>query len=362
MVSRQVRFNISWRHPGVLAPVLRCITVFAPLVLSSLLLWGALLTDDAMVHEPSDTNTLRFGAASRGILMGAAVAIRPLKNDVKYAATLGREFNTLVPEDAMKFGALQPSQAKFDFANADLIVDFAMRHAMQIRGHTLLWHARIPKWLLDGTFSSKEVFQILREHIQTVVGRYRGKIYAWDVVNEAVDDNTNLRQSFWLNTLGEDYISEAFVWAHEADPQAKLFYNDYGGEALGPKSDAIYNLLRDLKTRGIPVDGIGLQSHFSVEKPPNFEDVVANLKRLAALGLEIHVTELDVGVSPPLTPEKLERQADVYRQYLSACLSVANCKAFHDVGVRRQIFLDSQCKRITTRHRIPTKTRIQCAI
>ncbi len=138
----------------------------------------------------------------------------------------------------------------------------------------------------------------------------------------------NLENSLWLNALGPGYIRLAFGWAHEADPQAKLFYNDYGGEALGPKSDAIYNLLRTLKARGTPIDGIGLESHFWAEDPPNFRSVVANLKRLAALGLEIHITEFDDAVRLPATAEKLQQQANVYRNYLEACLSVSSCKAF----------------------------------
>jgi endo-1,4-beta-xylanase len=199
---------------------------------------------------------------------------------------------------------------------------------MQVRGHTLVWHGRIPQWLTDEHFSSKQISEILKNHIKTVVGRYRGRIYAWDVVNEAIDEELKLRHTIWSDALGPDYIQQAFMWAHEADPQAKLFYNDYGGEALGPRSDAIYNLLRTLKLRGVPIDGIGLQSHFAAEAPPNFSDVAANLKRLANLGLEIHVTELDVSLPLPPTKENLQRQADIYRKYLNACLSISNCKAF----------------------------------
>ena len=131
-----------------------------------------------------------------------------------------------------------------------------------------------------------------------------------------------------LKALGPAYIQQAFVWAHEADPQAKLFYNDYNDEALGPKSDAVYNLLRHLKARGVPIDGIGLQSHFLVEHPPDFNDIAVNLKRLAALGLEIHVTELDASMPMPPNKEHLQQQAKIYRYYLNECLSISNCKAF----------------------------------
>jgi endo-1,4-beta-xylanase len=199
---------------------------------------------------------------------------------------------------------------------------------MKVRGHTLVWHNQNPQWLINGNFSHDEISRILREHIQTVVTRYRGRIYAWDVVNEAIDDSSKQRQTFWSNALGEDYIRQVFLWAHEADPEAKLFYNDYGGEALGPKSDAIYGLLRNLKARDVPIDGIGLQSHFQSEQPPNMEDVATNMRRLAALGLEIHVTEFDVRMALPSSEQKLLTQAKVYRDYLSACVSVSRCKAF----------------------------------
>jgi endo-1,4-beta-xylanase len=137
-----------------------------------------------------------------------------------------------------------------------------------------------------------------------------------------------LRNTFWLKALGPDYIGQAFVWAREADPQAKLFYNDYGSEALGPKSDAIYNLLKTLKARHIPVDGVGLQSHWAVDRQPSMQEVAKNMQRLAALGLEIHVTELDVRLPMPPSEQTLQRQADAYRDILRACLSVSNCKGF----------------------------------
>jgi len=298
---------------------------------TAILLWllGAdLLTGNSVAQEPALANTLRLRAQARGILIGSEVAFQPLGSEMSYAQTLAREFNIVVPGNAMKFEPLRPSRTQFSFAEADAIVDFAQAHEMKVRGHTLVWHKQNPQWLLNGNFSHDEILQILKEHIQTVVGRYRGRIYAWDVVNEAIDDNSKRRATFWSNALGADYIQQAFLWAREADPEAKLFYNDYGGEGLGPKSDAIYGLLRSLKARGAPIDGIGLQSHFQSERPPSMEDVAANMKRLAALGLEVHVTEFDARVSLPSTEQKLQKQANIYRDYLSACLSVLSCKAF----------------------------------
>jgi endo-1,4-beta-xylanase len=294
---------------------------------------ACLLTNTTAAQEPALGNTLRSRAQARGILIGAEVASQPLQDDLSYAQTLAREFNIAVPGNAMKFGPLRPSRAQFSFAAADAIVDFAQSHAMKMRGHVLVWHNQNPRWLTNGSFSRAEISQILKEHIQTVVTRYRGRIYAWDVVNEAIDDNSKRRETFWSNALGEDYIQQAFLWAREADPDAKLFYNDYGGEALGPKSDAIYGLLRNLKARNAPVDGIGLQSHFLNERPPSMVDVAANMRRLAALGLEIHVTELDVRMPLPPTGQKLQKQAEIYRDYLSACLSLGSCKAFLTWGL-----------------------------
>jgi endo-1,4-beta-xylanase len=274
-------------------------------------------------------DTLRTRAQERGVMMGAAVAQQPLKNDAIYAQTLAREYNMVVAENAMKFGPLHPSRDGFNFGDADAIADFAGAHGMKLRGHTLLWHNQNPQWLIDGGFSQAEISAILKEHIRTVVGRYRGRVYAWDVVNEAIDDNTKqLRETFWLKALGADYIAQAFLWAREADPQARLFYNDYVGAALGPKSDAIYNLVRTLKVRRIPIDGVGLQSHLALEQLSPTRDVAANMRRLAALGLEIHVTELDVRLSMPPTEQKLQKQAEAYRNIFRTCMSVSNCKAF----------------------------------
>jgi endo-1,4-beta-xylanase len=228
----------------------------------------------------------------------------------------------------MKFGSLRPSRTQFSFADADAIVNFASAHKIEVRGHTLVWHNQNPQWLIDGKFSRNEISQFLREHIQTVVTRYRGRIYAWDVVNKAIDNNLRRRETFWLSALGEDYIEQAFLWTREADPEAKLCYNDYGGEALRPRSDAVYGMLRNLKARGVPIDGVGLQPHFQSERAPNMRDVAPNMRRLAALGLEIHVTEFDVRISLPPAEQKLQKQAEIYRDYLTMYSSVSSCKAF----------------------------------
>jgi endo-1,4-beta-xylanase len=179
-----------------------------------------------------------------------------------------------------------------------------------------------------GSFSREEWINILRDHITTVVSRYQGKIYAWDVVNEAVNDDGSLRDTVWLRNIGPEYLDLAFRWAHEADPNALLFYNDYGGEGLNQKSNAIYDLVNGLLDRGVPINGVGLQMHVSLEYSPSPQEVAENMARLSNLGLDVHITELDVRLELPVTEEKLAAQARIYQELLEVCLNVDNCKAF----------------------------------
>ncbi len=272
--------------------------------------------------------SLRTLARARGIRIGAAVASGPLHGEPRYAEILRHEFNVVTPENAMKFEWVHPRQNVYAFSDADAIVAFARANDMQVRGHTLVWHVSLPRWLTGGNFTRSEMRDILREHIHEVVRHFRGQVEVWDVLNEAVADDGSLEKTIWLRGIGPEYIELAFRWAHEADPQARLFYNDNGGEGLGRKSDAIYSLIRGLVQRGAPIHGVGFQFHINPESPPNTRAVVANMDRLAALGLEVHVTELDVRIKKPVTEEKLDAQARIYGSILGACLSARNCRAF----------------------------------
>lgn len=274
------------------------------------------------------STSLRALGKSRGILIGAAVAPEPLRNDAEYAETLKREFSMVTTENAMKFEPIHPARDRYNFSDADTVVNFAEDNGLKVRGHTLVWHQTLPSWLTAGQFKRDELIKILRDHIATVVGRYRGKVAVWDVVNEAVDDNGILRETIWLKGIGPEYIDMAFKWAHEADPEAMLFYNDYGGEGLGQKSDAIYALVRGLKERKVPIHGVGLQMHLDPDYPPSTEAVTKNVKRLSDLDLEVHITEMDARIKLPSTEEKLEQQAKIYRDILNACMKVKNFKAF----------------------------------
>lgn len=270
---------------------------------------------------------LRILAERHGIYIGAAVGASQLSID-KYAETLRREFNILTTENALKFEVVHPERDTYSFNEADTIIAFAEANGMKVRGHTLVWHEQLPEWIRQGNYSHEEWVRILQDHIKTVVGKYRGRIYAWDVINEALNDDGSLRNTVWLQNIGPEYIELAFRWAHEADPQALLFYNDYGSEGLGTKSDSVYNLIKSLLECGVPIHGVGLQMPVSLEYFPSTQSVAANLKRLNDLGLDVHVTEMDVRIRMPVTSEELTRQAEIYRDILKACLSAKNCTAF----------------------------------
>jgi endo-1,4-beta-xylanase len=318
-----------------------------------ILLLGVLIALFAFRPEPVEGGeaTLREAAQAAHILIGSAV--RPFQlSERAYAATLAREFNMLEPEDALKWEVVHPDRDRYDFSQADQILAFAVRYGMQVRGHTLVWHRQNPKWLSEGNYTSRELSRILEEHIKTVVGRYRGKIFAWDVVNEAFDEvhPGALHSTLWRDQPGievpEDsphapsrnpyfYIEQCFRWAHEADPQALLFYNEAEAEVINPKSDAIFAMVRDFRLRGVPIDGVGMQMHVA-SLTPDIASISDNIKRFTALGVQVHITEMDVALPVNATgearPEDLERQAEIYRDVAGACLAHRGCSAIQTWG------------------------------
>ena len=283
----------------------------------------------------TDEVTLRSLADQRGIGIGAAVSIEPLQKNEIYGEILAREFNVLATENAMKFARLYPERDRYNFTAADKLVDFAEANQMEVHAHVLVWHSNLPKWLTEEEWTREEVITILREHIYKVVDRYKGRVAVWDVVNEAMNYDGSLRDSFWLREIGPEYIAMAFRWAHEADPQARLFYNDHDGEEINSKSDAIYNLVKKLQQQGVPIHGVGLQMHKKISKPPKSEQVAANMKRINQLGLEVQITEMDVQTyeAKGNTEEKLTAQAKLYQEMLEVCLAAENCTGFTVWGV-----------------------------
>jgi endo-1,4-beta-xylanase len=271
----------------------------------------------------TDPTPLRTLAAARGIAVGTAVNATALAQEPAYATKLGAEFSSVTPEDAMKWGAVEPVPGQFNWAPADAVVDFATAHGQAVRGHTLVWYHSLPGWLTSGSFSPEQLRGLLQQHIQAEVGRYAGRVGVWDVVNEAFNDDGTLRHSIWLDALGPGYIADAFRWAHAADPAAKLYLNDYGAEWTNAKSDAIFALVRDLRAQGVPVDGVGFQTHALLTS--ELTGLTGTLARFTGLGVDVAITELDVRVPLPVDPTKLATQALVYGLAVSACLAVPHC-------------------------------------
>ncbi|MEM9543399.1 MAG: endo-1,4-beta-xylanase [Cyanobacteria bacterium P01_E01_bin.42] len=271
---------------------------------------------------------LRILASDRDFNIGAAVNVGALRDSTRYREILAREFNIITAENTMKFKPLRPQRDRFDFTASDRFVAFAQTHQMKIRGHALVWHTALPVWLTEGDWSREEAIAILENHIKTVVGRYRGRIVAWDVINEAIDDDGTFRDTFWSRAIGPEYIEIAFRTAREADPEALLFYNDFGAEEWGSKAEAIYQLVRSLQAKNIPIDGVGVQMHVSVESPLDPQKVAENMRRLAALGLRVDITEMDVRLKKPAREEDRERQAEIYQEMLEVCLAAENCNTF----------------------------------
>lgn len=265
---------------------------------------------------------------------GAAVNIGLLKNNTNYRDLVIREFNSLTPENAMKLHFLRRESSAFDWADADYLVDFAEEHGMRVHGHTLIWYKNIPDWLADFEGDSAAWEAVFKTHIQTVVGRYKGRVGSWDVVNEALDnDGHGLRESIWLEKLGPGYIGRAFEYAHEADPDALLFYNDYGNEYGPTKRNAIIDLVNGLKAAGVPIHGVGMQMHTRYNREDHFHTAAIE-STAAATGLLVHIAELDIAMNPAndpsltFTAELAERQKQAYQHIVSTFTGLPQAQRF----------------------------------
>jgi endo-1,4-beta-xylanase len=251
------------------------------------------------VEAASTTSTSSASYTLKDLTLKSAFSIpfgtsvvKEMLDDPKFATVLNREFNSVTPESSMKFSALHPAKDKYDFIKADAIVDYAQSHKMRVHGHTLLWarDSKIPKWVLTYQGDTTAWSNILRDHIHTVVGRYKGRVASWDVINEAINDNGTWRSNIWYRKLGESYITKAFKYAHEADPNAKLFYNDYGQEYGYHKMRTIGKMIEMSKY----VDGIGFQMHVMVSL--NTTLLRKSFQQMAAAGRLVHLSEMDIQV------------------------------------------------------------------
>jgi len=237
-------------------------------------------------------------------LVGAAIAPKQFEElDVANAALVKREFNTISPENVLKWVIVHPQPNRYDFAPADKYVAFGERNGMFIIGHTLVWHSQVPGWVFQDAqgqpLTRDALLARMKDHIQMVVGRYKGRINGWDVVNEALNEDGTLRQTPWMKIIGPDYIAKAFEFAHEADPAAELYYNDYNLD-YPAKRDGAVRLIKSLLDRGIPVKAIGSQEHLKLTTPAAAQ-VDSSIRAFAALGVKVNMTELDIDLLPTAT-------------------------------------------------------------
>jgi endo-1,4-beta-xylanase len=300
-------------------------------------------------HSAAQSDSLRSLAALIGLRIGSAIIPYDLDHP-DYAQIAGDQFSTVTPGNEMKWQIVEPTRGTYDWSGGDRLVQFAQQHGQRVRGHTLVWHNQLPDWLTqgvaDGSISDAELRDLLHKHITDEVGHFRGKIWQWDVANEffanTFDSSPPLPDGissgdFWVQHLGEGILADAFRWAHQADPHALLFYNDYniaGEDGTNLKSDNVYNWVKKMLAQGVPIDGIGDQGHLDTQYgfPTKMQ---SDLQRFADLGLKVAITEADVRTfvtdatsQQPTNPLAQYAHAYFYDQMLKACLAVRSCISF----------------------------------
>jgi endo-1,4-beta-xylanase len=282
--------------------------------------------------------TLKEAGMCAGRPIGVALAERYM-DDMDYVEN-ARQFNYVTPEDEMKWDATEPTRGNFTFGQADTIVDFAEANGMAVKGHTLLWHNQLPSWLTSIN-NATQLRAAMVDHINGLMDYYKGKVVAWDVVNEAWDDSGGLRDSVWSRVIGQSFIEEAFRAARAADPTVKLYYNDYDIESDYPKADAVYAMAQDFVARGVPIDGIGMQMHTrTADIDPPIPEFVANIDRFIALGLDVVLSEMDVRLCADGT---FEKQAQRYHDIIAVCVARPKCTAITFWGISdRYSFLNAR--------------------
>jgi endo-1,4-beta-xylanase len=289
-------------------------------------------------EQPRGTASLKDVFKS-DFLIGAALNRRQFfEEDPRALPIIKSQFNSITPENQLKWQLIHPQPDKYDWEGGDRYVAFGEKYGMTVIGHTLVWHRQTPTWVFDdgkgNSVDRDTLLARLRDHIQTVVGRYKGRIKGWDVVNEALNADGTMRQSNWLKIIGEDYVAKAFQFAHEADPQAELYYNDYSLENE-PKRNGAIQLILKLRSQGVPVAAVGLQGHNSMTWP-SLDQQDATIKAFAKLGIKVNITELDIDVLPHVDEDKgpttkLTNQLNPFTSGLPQSLQDEQAKRFADL-------------------------------
>jgi len=300
--------------------------------------------------ETSSAQGLKDWAAAAGLNYGSMVhkaQFISTADSAVYRQTLRTELNMAFPENEIKWDAIEPSQGVFNFTYPDQVIAFAQKNGMKSRGHFMIWHTNLPYWLTSrasgaNKWTRTELMAILKNHINTVMGHYKGKIHEYDVVNEPFNLGYNkpygLRNSMWYDIIGPDYIDSAFVWAHRADPSAYLYLNEYGAEMASSsekaKSDSLYKYVKMIKEKGVPIHGVGFEGHFG--NYINAGTISANMKRLGDIGLRVSITELDM-MNTTIIPSN-------WYNLMKACVDNYNCTSFVTWGIDdKNSWMGSDC-------------------
>ncbi|EIW58084.1 uncharacterized protein TRAVEDRAFT_29696 [Trametes versicolor FP-101664 SS1] len=280
------------------------------------------VTTGAPAPSVSGLHTL---AKAAGKLYFGSATDNPELTDTAYVAKLSdnAEFGQITPGNSMKWDATEPTRGTFTFSGGDVVASLAEKNGQLLRGHNCVWYNQLPSWVANGQFTAADLTDVITTHCGTLVGHYKGQMYSWDVINEPFNDDGTWRSDVFFNTLGQSYVSIALKAARAADPNAKLYINDYNIEQTGAKSTAMLNLVKQLQADGVPIDGVGFQSHFIVgEVPGSFQTV---LEQFTALGLEVAITELDIRMTLPATDALLAQQQKDYQSVVQACMNVKGC-------------------------------------
>ncbi len=282
----------------------------------------------APAQAAPSASTLRALAEAQNRYFGTALDVSDL-NAGSETNVAGTQFDMVTPGNEMKWDTTEPSNGSFNFGPGDQILNWAKSHNDRVRGHNLVWHSQLPGWV--SSLPQNQVQGAMETHITTEAGHYKGQVYAWDVVNEPFNEDGSLRQDVFYNAMGSGYIADALRTAHAADPNAKLYLNDYNIEGENAKSNGMYNLIQSLKSQGVPIDGVGFESHFIEGQNPS--DLQANMQRFANLGVDVAVTELDDRIQLPTNSGNLAQQATDFGNVVKACLAVSRCVGISQWGV-----------------------------
>lgn len=310
-----------------------------PITIGLLFGFGGVKPATTTLPEPP----LKTLAARHNIELGN-FAISTYLGTPQYANILTSQFNLALIDNTPNWyftdGGLRPSPTTYNFATMDKVVQFGQDHHMNLQAHHLLWGEDkwLPDWLKNGQYTESQLMDIIYNHISTVAGHYKGKIKEWTVVNEAFTRGQHVYglHDWWADHTGSQaYIDQAFIWAHQADPQAKLILNDFDNEHFNPVSNAMYDYIKQAKARGVPIDGIGMQMHIDATHPPDMTEVIQNMQRFGTLGVSVYVTEFDVNMSAIPAPDNVRDNmaGSIYYNMMRACIQAGNCHSFSSLGI-----------------------------